>query len=194
MSQDFAKRKSTAKPRRKPITGQKPPAKSGNQWVTFAAGTAFGIFLSFLTWLSTVDPKDGATPVRAPVAQSPKTDSKPSDTAPPTAEPRFEFYDRLSEQDIEFPKETAQFGENHISSFSDYLLQAGSFRRTEDADRRRAQLILLGMDAVISETQSDNGRWYRVQAGPFETRSKLERARAILADQNIDTLLLRRSR
>ncbi|MFT5482903.1 MAG: cell division protein FtsN [Halieaceae bacterium] len=190
MSQDFAKKKSTTKPRRKPAAAQQSNAKQGGQWVGFVAGTAFGIFLSLLTWLSTIDPQD----IPKPALATPTAKPAPTDSRTPSAEPRFEFYDRLSEQDIEFPKEIAEFGENHTNNISDYLLQAGSFRRTEEADRRRAQLILLGMEASISETHGDTGRWYRVQAGPFATRSKLERARATLADQNIDTLLLKRSR
>ena len=74
-----------------------------------------------------------------------------------------------------------------------YLLQAGSFRQQEDADRRRAELLLLGLEPTIRESTGDNGRWFRVYLGPFETRSKMSRARSLAAAQNIDTLVLKRS-
>jgi cell division protein FtsN len=75
-----------------------------------------------------------------------------------------------------------------------YLLQAGSFRQLEDADRRRAELLLLGLEPRIEETSGDNGRWFRVYVGPFESRSKLARARSLAAAQRIDTLLLKRQK
>jgi cell division protein FtsN len=75
-----------------------------------------------------------------------------------------------------------------------YLLQTGSFRQREDADRRRAELLLLGLTPVVEETNGDNGRWYRVYVGPFESHAKMARARSLTANQNIDTLLLKRSK
>ena len=75
-----------------------------------------------------------------------------------------------------------------------YLLQAGSFRLQKDADRRRAELALLGLTAAIEETRGDNGLWFRVYVGPFESRSAMARARSITAQQSIDTLLLKRPR
>ena len=74
-----------------------------------------------------------------------------------------------------------------------YLLQAGAFKQREDAESRRAQLLLLNLDPKIEETTSANGRWYRVYPGPFQSRSKLNKARSLTAAQNIDTLLLKRS-
>ena len=73
-----------------------------------------------------------------------------------------------------------------------YLLQAGSFRQLEDADRRRAELLLLGLQPEIEETSGDNGRWFRVYLGPFDSRSTMSRARSLTAGQDIDTLVLKR--
>ena len=75
---------------------------------------------------------------------------------------------------------------------ADYLLQVGSFRQGEDADRRRGELALLGLEAVVELTDGDNGRWYRVTMGPFATRSEIARARSMAAQANMDTLLLKR--
>ena len=75
-----------------------------------------------------------------------------------------------------------------------YLLQAGSFRQRQDADRRRAELLLLGLEPKIEGSNGDNGRWFRVYVGPFESRSQLAKARSLTAAQDIDTLLLKRSK
>jgi cell division protein FtsN len=71
-------------------------------------------------------------------------------------------------------------------------LQAGSFRQREDADRRRAELLLLGLEPRVEEATGDNGRWYRVYLGPYDSRAKMARARSLTAGQDIDTLLLKR--
>lgn len=73
-----------------------------------------------------------------------------------------------------------------------YLLQIGSFRQEADADRRRGELALLGLEASVELTNGDNGRWYRVTMGPFASRSEIARARSMAAQANMDTLLLKR--
>ena len=75
-----------------------------------------------------------------------------------------------------------------------YLLQAGSFRQRQDADARRAELLLLGLEPRIEEASGDNGRWYRVYLGPYDSKSNMARARSLTAAQGIDTLLLKRTR
>ena len=73
-----------------------------------------------------------------------------------------------------------------------YLLQAGSFRQEADADRRRGELALLGLEATVEPSENDSGRWYRVYLGPFDSRSDMARARSLTAQADMDTLLLKR--
>ena len=53
---------------------------------------------------------------------------------------------------------------------------------------------MTGLDARVEETQGDNGRWFRVYIGPFDSRNGVSRARALTAQQGIDTLLMKRPR
>ena len=93
--------------------------------------------------------------------------------------------------DVEIdPAQVVTSRTSQVSEF--FLLQAGSFKQKEDADRRRAQLLLLGLEPTIEETNGDNGRWYRVYLGPFQTKSRMSKARSLTAAQDIDTLMLRR--
>lgn len=50
-----------------------------------------------------------------------------------------------------------------------YLMQHGSFRRTDEADRLKASLGLVGISARIEKvTIDDKGTYYRVRSGPYD--------------------------
>lgn len=68
-------------------------------------------------------------------------------------------------------------------------LQAGAFRDAADANRRRADITLLGYPARV-ETVGGRGAEvrYRIQVGPFASPSALAEARDALKDQGIDVL------
>ena len=79
------------------------------------------------------------------------------------------------------------------SEYTQYVLQAGSFRAIADADRRRGELALLGLESSIEQMKTDTGSWHRVYIGPFDSRSAMAKARALTAQSDIDTLLLKRA-
>jgi hypothetical protein len=69
------------------------------------------------------------------------------------------------------------------------MLQAGSFRQFAEADRRRANIILLGYPARVETVNVRGGEtWYRVQVGPFSNPRALGEARGALNDQGIATV------
>ena len=73
-----------------------------------------------------------------------------------------------------------------------YLLQAGSFRRQDDADALRANLALLGIEARIQEVELPGGEtWHRVRIGPFNNLGEVNQVRQRMAGQQIDSILLR---
>ena len=78
------------------------------------------------------------------------------------------------------------------SSAVQYVLQAGSFRQEEDAKRRRAELILLGLTPSIREARDESGRLFRVYVGPFDSLNGVSRARSLTANEHIETLVLKR--
>jgi cell division protein FtsN len=79
-----------------------------------------------------------------------------------------------------------------VKSKSAIYLQAGSFRRLADADKRRAELLMYGMRASAEPVNSNGETWYRVQIGPFASDSEMTRARTKLKSNGIDTLMTRR--
>ena len=185
MTQDFASKK-----RKRPATTRKSRGKrrttrpsSNGTW--FAAGLLTGAFSTGLLWLALQQP-DGP-PVSGDPASGGKTTSSDEQDGL-----RFDFYTLLPQQRVEVDVDQTDIDAARNNRNNDqYLLQAGSFRLEEDADRRRGTLILLGLDARIQEVDGDNGRWYRVYVGPFESRSKLAKARSLTAQQGIGTLLVK---
>lgn len=178
MTHDYAK-----KPKDKP---KKPKKKEPRVpgWIWLLTGVIAGVFISFLAFLADI------TPEPAPVIAKEKAPiSKTKDTKrPPT---KFDFYTLLPEREIIVPVE--KDSEEHPAQAMVYILQAGSFRNLKDADRLRAQLILMGYETNVEEISAQNGDlWHRVQIGPFQSRSVVANARSKLISNGIEALLLKR--
>ena len=83
-------------------------------------------------------------------------------------------------------------GDSQKKTYS-YLLQAGSFKYVKDAENLRVELLLLNLDAAIEAVTLGSGEvWQRVLVGPFSNMSKVAAARTKLAQNRIDSLLLKR--
>lgn len=152
----------------------------------FGVGITAGLLLGVIgfAWLT----NQGNTVATATIEES---QVAPADDDP---QPRFDFYTVLPSQTLDLTSDVEPPDINGSGQGDLYVLQAGSFRARNDADRRRGELVLLGLDPTIEQTEGDNGAWYRVYLGPFKSRSKMAQARSITAQQSIDTLLLRRPR
>ena len=73
---------------------------------------------------------------------------------------------------------------------TEFFLQAGSFRKREDADNVRAQLILLGQSVQIESGTVREEVWHRVLVGPFANREQLGQAQKAMAANGFGNLLL----
>lgn len=71
-----------------------------------------------------------------------------------------------------------------------FFLQAGSFRRRDDADSLRAQIILLGQNVRVETGTVREETWHRVLVGPFASREQLASAQKTLAASGFSNLLL----
>jgi cell division protein FtsN len=118
--------------------------------------------------------------------------------APPP--PRFDFYDRLPAMEVVVPDEAlpqlppveSQPGRDSDAPPAQYLVQVGSFKKAADADRLKAQLLLLGMEVRVSRVRIDDGdTWHRVRVGPFADTKSLEAARRRLAEAGMRSIVIR---
>ncbi|MND80872.1 cell division protein FtsN [compost metagenome] len=71
-----------------------------------------------------------------------------------------------------------------------FFLQAGSFRKRDDADKVRAQIILLGQNVQVESGTVREETWYRVLVGPYANREQLASAQKQLAGSGFSNLLL----
>ena len=115
--------------------------------------------------------------------------------APP--KPRFDFYDMLPEMEVVVPDEELDARPSapddvERAASATYLMQLGSFKRNADADRLKAQLALLGIEAqVVSARVGPLDTRYRVRTGPYRGRAALDQARKRLAENGFKGIVIR---
>ena len=180
MSRDFAKKPRTSN-RRSPAKSSPTPG-----WTWFVAGLILGAFAASLYFIK--------NPVAAP---APKAEPKPKQSDSKTPKPRFDFYKLLQECETIVPaSETANAEKPEAPQDKiEYILQVGSFPSEVDADKLRAQLILLNLDAHIEKVEIRKGElWHRVVVGPFDTQSALTSARSQLVNNQYNALVLKRAK
>lgn len=68
-----------------------------------------------------------------------------------------------------------------------YLMQCASFKTRAQAEEMRAKIAFQGLEALIRKSSGDNGDWFRVILGPFDTKRDAERSKHTLRKANIST-------
>src|SRR5690606_888903 len=71
-----------------------------------------------------------------------------------------------------------------------FFLQAGSFRRRDDADSLRAQIILLGQNVRVETGKVREETWHRVLVGPFAKIGRASCRERASAGNGFSNLLL----
>ncbi len=114
------------------------------------------------------------------------------------AKPRFEFYNVLTDkQDATLPEQKGGAGalspEDKSAPASIkaaqeiYFLQVGSFSSAEDADKLKARLAILGMEASVQiATIPDKGVYHRVRLGPYKGADEMNKARKTLKKNGVE--------
>ncbi len=204
MPRDYKSR--SRRPRRQARRGRKQRRPAPVGWLL--AGLFIGLFAATLVYLwwqpapveTAQKPRKAvAKPKPAPVAVKPKP--KPAPKPEPPAESRYDFYTLLPKAEVAAPVDEYRRMKDPVplqessevpSGQQRYQIQAGSFRTHKDADRRRAQLALLGIESQIKKIKVHDGkRWYRVLIGPFSDLEKANKVQTTLHSQKIKTLLVK---
>ncbi|AKV97082.1 sporulation protein [Marinobacter sp. CP1] len=205
MSRDYARKdrpaKASATSRTKPARQTKPKAarpkpkasaraQHGSlslKWIlSLAAVGGFIGFIVYLNSLPTSPHSQQPSVTEKPVQKPAKT---PAETAKEEEKPGFRFYEMLPESEVVPPK-VEEYTPGPTQTDFNYLLQSGSFRSKEDAERQRAQIAFQGLRASTQRIDLDNGSvWYRVNVGPFTSRSQMNSAIDKLVSLNIQPLV-----
>lgn len=184
--------------RRRSSRRQKRQEYPGWLWMLF--GLALGLSVAFAVYV-----KDHRV---EPVASAPEPASLQNaiddngETAVAAAEPpaenkdpRFTFYDMLPNFEVVIPEEEPDVSVDRepqaIVEPGLYVLQAGSFSTYADADRRRAELALHGIESSIQRVTIDDKTYHRVRIGPTDDLDQLNMLRSRLRVARIDVLRIR---
>ena len=166
-------------------------------------GLAIGLSVAVAVWVKDRrdEPVAEAPPRPAPEPASMQSaiddNDEAGDDAAERKEPRFTFYDILPNFEVVTPEEEARTATQPtpqaIVEPGVYILQAGSFSTHADADRRRAELALHGIESHIQRVKVNDRNYHRVYIGPTEDLDELNMLRSRLRAAKIDVLRIRLS-
>jgi cell division protein FtsN len=189
-----------AKRRKRRSTRQKKQTEyPGWLWMLF--GLAIGLSVAFAVYVKDRGP-DAVTIATQPEPASPGStiddnDESPSGSSEDVESPkdRFDFYEMLPAFEMIITDETPAVDEDVEPQAIDepgvYLLQAGSFSTHNDADRRRAELALHGIESRVQRAKVNNRDYFRVYVGPIEDLDELNVTRSRLREAKIDVMRIR---
>lgn len=208
MPRDYKRRASSSRRRQ-----NQPPG-----WVWFLGGLLVGLFFSGLAWLKLL-PAPEQTPQARAVVPGERQQAKPGQNEqerPSVPRPRFDFYTILPEMEVVVPEPepspepepepeparvepavssappAANTPRQRISVKGEvYMLQMGSFRNYADADRMKASLALVGIEAEIQRVRINGGdTFHRVRSGPY-SQEQVNRLRGRLKQNKISSLVIK---
>jgi len=194
MTRDYRKR---VEPQQKP---KKPPVPA---WVPFFYGLLLGAVVVAVGWIVLTPPgtelvipdylAGGSSSNQVTGKVQTKAEKEPE-------RPRFDFYRILPEMEViisddetvipvmdDEPETPAE-----ISDKVSYRLQVGSFKKMSDADRQKARLALLGVEAEIQKVNiRQGGIYYRVMTPPISSKKELNAKRSMLQKNRINSLVVK---
>ena len=188
--------------------------KSLPGWLWLVSGVVIGGFFSFIVYLKlnvpieVIDAKNEHVILeKRPI----KTESENSALKSPEKE-KFEFYKILPNREVVLPESVNNTQEEKTNKLTNeshnasknvkaepvskavsyvYTLQVGSFLAFKDADKRKANLAMLGIGSRIHSIKTNNRTHYRVIVGPYEDIKRVNEIDTSMKANNIKTLILR---
>lgn len=162
------------------------PSHSVPSWVWLFTGVATGLFLAFLYYLAGIQ-----TPIIEDNNQtsiSQRNSSAHSSTQGTSKAPAFDFYNVLPDVEVNTAKGKGQISSKTINDKTavEILLQTGAFTLPKDADKRRAELLLLGLNVNVETVDIKGKTYHRVQVGPFKSNTALDNAKLLLKQNSIE--------
>jgi cell division protein FtsN len=129
--------------------------------------------------------------------------------------PKFEFYSMLSEKEVLVPEHeivtrtqqeriatpapvetpvdttspTIPVVETPTKSNASYMMQAGSFKNAVDAEKMRANLEAMGIEARVEKGKVGETIYHRIKLGPYAQMTSVSAIRARLKQSGIDVIV-----
>lgn len=127
------------------------------------------------------------------VAPAPEKKIEPEPTPAQPEEPRYDFYTILPQAETVVPDYEIQtrVREELVgkTKAAKYVMQAGSFRDSSDAERHKAKLALLGIESWVEKAKVGNVIWHRIKIGPYDNPSSVANIKTLLQKNGIDVII-----
>jgi hypothetical protein len=170
-------------------------------WLWMLFGLALGLSVAFAIYVKDRRPATMASvPAPQPASMQAALDDngeigtaeEPEEEA---GESRFTFYDMLPNFEVIIPEQEPDVAVDAqpqaVVEPGLYVLQAGSFTLHADADRRKAELAMHGIESSIQRVTIDDKTYHRVRIGPTDDLDELNMLRSRLRTAQIDVLRIR---
>jgi cell division protein FtsN len=189
VKRDYKKRDSyKSSNKKKPIPG----------WWWLVTGLLVGGFIMFLSKLDSVPSAPNVITKVTPV-QNDVRDVKKHTSAEKkpivTTKPRFDFYQILPEMEVVIPEheieERRRLEGTGKTNPGTFIIQAGSFRKLQQADTLKAKLALLGVESTVQTVDQKGGVWHRVKSGPYTSFRKVDKIQNRLHHNNIQSIVIK---
>jgi cell division protein FtsN len=184
------------------VTRKQKKSLPGYMWLL--SGLAIGLFVAFIVYLDKQpeSDKDFGSAVQQELEklkQQAKKKKPESNKASSEAsnkekkEQKFNFYTILPELEVLIPESETRPPEvkTRISTSKtdkQYVLQVGSFQNLNDAEKLKANLAFLGLEANIQHVTVNGQAWHRVRTGPYRDKQDLYRNQKLLKRNDINAI------
>ena len=171
------------------------PGLEIGRWRDIGIGLAIGLVVAAVVYVKEhhapqAVANEAATPAPRKDAAADKVAGEPEAPAA-----QYDFYDMLPKFEVVVPEKERDVRRDQpavkIDRPGSYVLQVGSYRTPEDAERVRSQLGKQGVTATVQRVAVDADVWHRVRIGPIDNLDQLNRTRAQLRKSDIDALVIR---
>ncbi|HET9843971.1 MAG TPA: SPOR domain-containing protein [Gammaproteobacteria bacterium] len=164
-------------------------------WVWLLIGIISGICLAcFISWKwsQKIESRPPAPPIIISDTNTLKEEAEEN-------KPRFDFYTLLPNLKVDLPdvatppSARTQTNTKQQDASLAYIIQAGSFKTQDQADKRKATLALQGIESQIQTVNiRPEETWYRVYIGPFKTKEEAQNVQQNLEqNQALNSLILK---
>ena len=159
-----------------------------SKWLSVGA-----LIVGFVTFLFFLQ-ENKSVPIKSVEKPPPPKTVKKTSKREQKKKAEFQFYTILEQErkipdyEIKIRKREEQLGRTQPGR---YELQAGSFRKFAEADKRKAQLALLGVEARIEKIKVGDTNWNRIKIGPYFDMVKVDIVRTRLRENSIDVVVMK---
>jgi cell division protein FtsN len=190
------------------VTSKQKKSLPGYVWLF--SGLAIGLFIAFIVYLDKQpeNENDFGSAVQLELeklkqqARSTTKNEKAvtKNSSAEKKEQKFNFYTILPELEVLIPEDETRPPETKSNTATtanstskpeaakQYILQVGSFQNLTDAEKLKANLAFLGLEADIQHVTVNNQAWHRVRTGPYRDKKQLYQNQKTLKQNNIDAI------